>query len=264
LTADEIVEITGILNGTTNYILTKMSDEGISFDLALKNAQDLGYAERDPSADIEGHDACRKIAILSSLAYGMQVDFEDIYTEGITNITDIDIKYAKALNARIKLFASSIREDDKNVYAMVAPMMIKANHPLYSVGDVFNGIYVRGNVIGDVMFYGSGAGKLPTASAVVADVVDAAKHLNKNIWTIWSSKKLELASVDEMMQRFFIRVSKDKHSLESIKELFGETTEVPEVVSDELAFITPMITEKEMKDKKMHISGLLGNIRVRF
>ena len=186
LTADEIVEITGILNGTTNYILSKMSDEGIGFEAALKDAQDLGYAERDPSADVEGHDACRKIAILSSLAYGMQVDFEDIYTEGITNISDKDISYAKALNAKIKLFASSIREEDKGVYAMVAPVMIKANHPLYSVNDVFNGIFVRGNVIGDVMFYGSGAGK-PTAS-VVADVVDIAKHLNKNIWTIWSNK----------------------------------------------------------------------------
>ena len=177
LTADEIVEITGILNGTTNYILSKMSEEDIDFETALKNAQALGYAERDPSADVDGHDACRKIAILSSLAYGMQVDFEDIYTEGISHITDIDIQYAKALKARIKLFASSIRDEDESVYAMVAPVMIRADHPLYSVNDVFNGIYVKGNVIGDVMFYGSGAGKLPTASAVVADVVDAATSL---------------------------------------------------------------------------------------
>lgn len=264
LTADEIVEITGILNGTTNYILTKMSDEGIGFDEALKDAQELGYAERDPSADVEGHDACRKIAILSSLAYGMQVDFEDIYTEGIKDITDIDIKYAQALNARIKLFASSIREDDENVYAMVAPMMIKANHPLYSVNDVFNGIYVRGNVIGDVMFYGSGAGKLPTASAVVADVVDAAKHLNTNIWTIWSSKKLELVDVGKVKHKFFVRVPKEKYTNGFINKLFGDTTEVPEVVESELAFITPMLTEKQMKEKKEHIPKLLGSIRIRF
>ncbi len=263
LTADEIVEITGILNGTTNYILTKMSDEEIGFDEALKEAQALGYAERDPSADVDGHDACRKIAILSSLAYGMQVDFEDIYTEGISNITDVDIKYAKALDARIKLFASSIREDDKNVYAMVAPMMIRVNHPLYSVADVFNGIYVRGNVIGDVMFYGSGAGKLPTASAVVADVVDAAKHLNKNIWTIWSSKKLELIDINSVKHRFFIRVNKDE-SLDNMKALFGEAIEVVKVVKDEYAFITPMISERVMKDKKKYISGLIGSIRVRF
>ncbi|HHT87685.1 MAG TPA: homoserine dehydrogenase [Clostridiales bacterium] len=264
LTADEIVEITGILNGTTNYILTKMSDEGMNFDEALKDAQALGYAERDPSADVEGYDACRKIAILSSLAYGMQVDFEDIYTEGIAGITDVDIKYAKKLDARIKLFATSIREDDKNVYAMVAPMMIRANHPLYSVGDVFNGIYVRGNVIGDVMFYGSGAGKLPTASAVVADVVDAAKHLNKNIWTIWSSKKLELIDINFVKHRFFVRADRKKASISDMKKLFGEITEVPEVVKDETAFITPLITEKEMKAKKEHISGMLGSIRVRF
>lgn len=264
LTADEIVEITGILNGTTNYILSKMTDEGIDFETALKDAQNLGYAERDPSADVEGYDACRKIAILSSLAYGMQVDFEDIYTEGITKITDIDISYAKALNARIKLFATSIREEEKSVYSMVAPMMIKSNHPLYSVNDVFNGIYVRGNVIGDVMFYGSGAGKLPTASAVVADVVDAAKHLNKNIWTIWSSKKLDLVNIDKVKHRFFIRVKKGEETLNRIKTLFGDLTQVPEVVSGEVAFITPLISEKEMKDKKKQIDGLLNTIRVRF
>ncbi|TAH67751.1 MAG: homoserine dehydrogenase [Anaerolineaceae bacterium] len=264
LTADEIVEITGILNGTTNYMLTKMSEEGIGFNEALEDAQALGYAERDPSADVDGHDACRKIAILSSLAYGMQVDFEDIYTEGIANITDVDILYAKALDARIKLFASSIREDDENVYAMVAPMMIRANHPLYSVNDVFNGIYVRGNVIGDVMFYGSGAGKLPTASAVVADVVDAAKHLNKNIWTIWSSKKLDLINIDLVKHRFLIRVNKKKEILDDIKALFGEVEELTEVVKDEFAFITPLITEREMKDKKERIPGLIGSIRIRF
>lgn len=264
LTADEIIEITGILNGTTNYILTKMSEEGVDFEGALKDAQDLGYAERDPSADVEGHDACRKIAILSSLAYGMQVDFEDIYTEGISDITDIDIKYAKALNASIKLFATSIRDEDESVFAMVAPVMIKANHPLYSVGDVFNGILVRGNVIGDVMFYGSGAGKLPTASAVVADVVDAAKHLNRNIWTIWSSKKLELINIDKVKHRFFVRVSKDEYSIENIITLFGEVTEVPEVVEGERAFITSLITEKDMRDKKELLNGLLGSIRVRF
>lgn len=264
LTADEIVEITGILNGTTNYILTKMSEENTDFETALKNAQNLGYAERDPSADIEGYDSCRKIAILSSLAYGMQVDYEDIYTEGISKITDIDIKYAKAIGAKIKLFATSIREEDESVYAMVAPVMIKANHPLYSVNDVFNGIYVRGNVIGDVMFYGSGAGKLPTASAVVADVVDCAKHLNKNIWTIWSSKKLELTDINNVKHRFFVRVSKNENNIDNIKEIFGEIEKLPEVAENEFAFITPAITEKEMKDKKESIKGLLGTIRVRF
>ncbi len=266
LSADEIVEITGILNGTTNYILSRMSEDGLDFDTALRNAQNMGYAERNPAADIEGHDACRKIAILSSLAFGMQVDFEDIYTEGISKITDIDIKYAKALGARIKLFATSIRGNDSQVHAMVAPVLIKANHPLFSVNDVFNGIFVRGNVIGDVMFYGSGAGKLPTASAVVADVVDAAKHLEKNIWTIWSSRKLELTDINLVKHRFFIRVVGDKElaKTEAVK-IFGEVEEVnaPGVMS-EFAFITQSITEQELKEKKEYLDGIVSTIRVRF
>ncbi len=266
LTADEIVEITGILNGTTNYILTKMSEDGTDFDTALATAQRMGYAERNPAADVEGHDSCRKIAILSSLAFGMQVDFEDIYTEGITKITDADIKYAKAMGARIKLFASSIRGTDSKVYAMVAPVLIKANHPLYSVNDVFNGIFVRGNVIGDVMFYGSGAGKLPTASAVVADVVDAAKHIGKNIWTIWSSKKLELTNINKVQHRFFLRVKADQPDIkEEVGRLFGQVEEVstPEVTG-EYAFLTSSITEEDIKEKEKELDGLISVIRVRF
>ncbi len=265
LTADEIVEITGILNGTTNYILSKMSEEGLDFETALAEAQKLGFAERNPAADVEGHDACRKIAILSSLAFGMQVDFEDIHTEGITGITARDISYARAMEARIKLFASSIRENDK-VYAMVAPVMIKANHPLYSVNDVFNGIFVKGNVLGDVMFYGSGAGKLPTASAVVADVVDAAKHLGKNIWTMWSSKKLELTDINKVKHRFFLRLKGDAAKRkEEAAGLFGEVEEVAaEGIADEYAFITSNITEQELKEKKEALSGVLNVIRVRF
>jgi homoserine dehydrogenase len=266
LTADEIVEITGILNGTTNYILSKMSEDGLDFETALQNAQSMGYAERNPAADVEGHDACRKIAILSSLAFGMQVDFEDIYTEGITKITDTDIKYAKSLGARIKLFASSIRGNDSKVHAMVAPVLIKANHPLFSVNDVFNGIFVRGNVIGDVMFYGSGAGKLPTASAVVADVVDAAKHIGKNIWTIWSSRKMELTDINLVQHRFFIRVAGDKETAKAEAEkLFGEVEEIMAPgVTGEFAFITASMTEQELKEKKEYLDGVVSTIRVRF
>ncbi|MFT4144662.1 MAG: homoserine dehydrogenase [Mobilitalea sp.] len=265
LTADEIVEITGILNGTTNYILSKMSEEGVDFETALSTAQKLGYAERNPAADIEGHDACRKIAILSSLAFGMQVDFEDIYTEGISHITDKDIRYAKALNARVKLFASSIRQNDQ-VYAMVAPVMIKANHPLYSVNDVFNGIFVKGNVIGDVMFYGSGAGKLPTASAVVADVVDAAKHIGKNIWTIWSSRKLELTDINKVQHRFFIRLANNNvEQKEQVNIIFGAVEEVKvEGLENEFAFLTPVISEEELKEKRDKLAGVLNIIRIRF
>jgi homoserine dehydrogenase len=265
LTADEIEEITGILNGTTNYILTKMSNEGSDFDSVLKEAQAMGYAERNPQADIEGYDACRKIAILSSLAFGMQVDFEDIYTEGITKITEADIKYAKAMGASIKLLGTSKKEQD-HVYAMVAPMLIKPSHPLFSVNDVFNGIFVRGNVIGDVMFYGSGAGKLPTASAVVADVVDAAKHIGTNIMTLWSSKKLELSDIKHATHRFFVRVNaNDEQTRELIALEFGqvEVVKVPDI-KEEYAFITMPMSEETYHQKADKINNIVSMIRVNF
>lgn len=173
LTADEIDEISGILNGTTNYILTEMAEKYADFNKVLKEAQDKGYAERNPEADVEGHDACRKIAILSSLAYGSHVNYEKIYTEGITKITVEDMKYAAAMGKSVKLLATSKREGDK-FSAMVCPVLVGRDNPLYSVSGVFNAIFVHGNMLGDAMFYGSGAGKLPTASAVVADVVDEA------------------------------------------------------------------------------------------
>ena len=247
LTADEIEEITGILNGTTNYILTQMRDEGVDFETALKDAQAKGFAERNPAADIEGFDACRKIAILTSLTYGMQVQFEEIQTEGITKITDTDIRYADALGANIKLFASSRKVDDK-VFAMVAPKMIRPNHPLFSVNGVFNAILVRGNVLGDVMFYGSGAGKLPTASAVVSDVVDATKHNGINIMQLWSSKKLELADTGSLKNQFFVRVKESDR--EKAEKLFG-FREIAKLGDkpEEFAFVTDEISEKEFAEK---------------
>lgn len=264
LTADEIEEITGILNGTTNYILSKMSNEGLDFATALKQAQEKGYAERNPEADVEGYDACRKIAILSSLAFGMQVDFEDIYTEGISKITEIDIKYAKALGASIKLLGTS-KKDGDHVYAMVAPMLIRPNHPLYSVNDVFNGIFVRGNVIGDVMFYGSGAGKLPTASAVVADVVDAAKHIGTNIMTIWSSKKLELSHKTHAKYRFFIRLQKEDAIISKVNKEFGEVEEVyVDGIENEYGFITTLLSEEVYREKIEKVDGVINSIRVIF
>ncbi|QHQ60003.1 homoserine dehydrogenase [Anaerocolumna sedimenticola] len=265
LTADEIEEITGILNGTTNYILTKMSNEGSDFDSVLKEAQMKGYAERNPQADIEGFDTCRKIAILSSLAFGMQVDFEDIYTEGITKITDADIKYAKAMGASIKLLGTSRKEQD-HVYAMVAPMLIKPTHPLFSVNDVFNGIFVRGNVIGDVMFYGSGAGKLPTASAVVADVVDAAKHIGTNIMTLWSSKKLKLSDIKNAKHRFFVRIADNSDEMkEKVAYIFGHVEEVKAPgVDNEYAFITLQMSEEIYREKAINIDKIISIIRVMF
>ena len=209
LTADEIEEITGILNGTTNYMLSKMFYEGADYEEVLKEAQEKGYAERNPEADVEGYDACRKIAILSSLISGQQVDFEDIYTEGITKITPEDMEYAAKLGRTIKLLGTSRRLADGTCYAMVAPFMLGQNSPLYSVNDVFNAVFVHGNMLGDAMFYGSGAGKLPTASAVVGDIVDAAKHLHVNIVTNWNSTPAVLKPLDEVTGRFFVRIKKE-------------------------------------------------------
>ncbi len=257
LTADEILEITGILNGTTNFILTKMAQEGWEFDAALKKAQELGYAERNPEADVEGYDACRKIAILSSLAFGDHVDFEEIYTEGISKITAKDIAYAKEMNYAVKLLASSKREDAQ-YYAMVAPFLVPPTHPLFAVNDVFNAIFVKGNVLGDVMFYGSGAGKLPTASAVVSDVVDATKHLHCNIMSFWSSKKLGLTKVDKAVRRFFVRVPEECDA----KAIFGDVEEIRVPgISGEFGCITAPMSEESFREKCEKVQ-LLGCIRL--
>lgn len=260
LTADEIEEITGIVNGTTNYMMTKMTEEGLEFDDVLKDAQAKGYAEKDPTADIEGYDACRKIAILTSLVCGQQVDFEDIHTEGITKITATDIKYAKAMGRAIKLLASS-KKTEGGYVAMVAPYLLPETHPLYSVNDVFNAIFVHGNVLGDAMFYGSGAGKLPTASAVVADIVEMAKHIDKNIPVEWSSKKLELVDYKKSANKFFVRVSgEDKAAVEKV---FGSVSYVAaEGVSGELGFVTETMTEAEFETKAAELSNVVQTIRV--
>ena len=195
LTADVVEEIGGILNGTTNYMLTKMYDKGVDYDIVLKEAQDKGYAERNPEADVEGYDTGRKIAILCSLVTGKKVDFEDIYTEGITKVSKEDMAYARSLGMHVKLLASAKRHGDK-MCVMVAPVMMGREHPLYAVDDVFNAVFVRGNMLGDAMFYGSGAGKLPTASAVVADVVEAAKNPSISMMGAWSEEKEELLPPD--------------------------------------------------------------------
>lgn len=259
LTADEIEEITGILNGTTNYMLSKMTFEGLEFDDVLKDAQSRGYAEADPTADIEGYDACRKIAILTSLVCGRQVDFEEIYTEGITKITATDIKYAKAMGRIIKLLATS-KKVGNSYYAMVAPFMLSQHHPLFSVNDVFNAIFVHGNVLGDAMFYGSGAGKLPTASAVVADIVDIAKHLHRNIMISWSSKKLDLIDCKKAESRFFVRTT---DSEEAVKSIFGdvEFIKVPEITG-EIGFLTGVMSEEVFGQRSAELKNMLQRIRV--
>ena len=261
LAPDEIDEISGILNGTTNFILTEMTENGSDFDSVLKDAQAKGYAEADPTADVEGYDACRKIAILTSLAYGKQLDFEDIYTEGITKITDRDIKYAAKLKAKVKIFGSSKLAGDK-VSAMVAPKLITHDHPLYSVDGVFNAILVKVNMVGDVMFYGQGAGKLATASAVVSDIMEASENLDNNINVIWSDEKLELMPMDEVVSKFFVRVSGNKADNEAkIKELFGEVEFVDAGYDDETGFVTKDITEAVYENAAKEIGSVINKIR---
>lgn len=173
-----------------------MEREGADYGETLKKAQELGYAERNPEADVEGYDACRKIAILSSLMVGKNVDSEKIYTEGITKITAADFDYARAAGMTIKLLATSQAGEDGSVLAMVAPALIPREHPLAVVNDVFNGVFVTGNMLGDVMFYGRGAGKLPTASAVVSDVIDCARHIGRSsIVCIWEKEEAELTDI---------------------------------------------------------------------
>ena len=264
LTADEIEEITGILNGTTNYMMTKMFYEGADYDTVLKEAQANGFAEQNPEADVEGYDACRKIAILSSLISGQQVDFEDIYCEGITRITVEDMKYAKEMGMTIKLLASSKRQGEK-LHAIVAPCLIYPEHPLYSVDGVFNAIFVHGNVLGDAMFYGSGAGKLPTASAVVADVVEEAKNLNRNVMTMWKQEKLEIEDKADASRRFFVRMKGEaKEMLPGLEKTFGkvEVVQVPGL-DGEFGFTTCVMTEGAYEDRaKGYQDQILHMIRI--
>lgn len=259
LTPERVDGITGILNGTTNYILTKMEKEGSDFDTVLKEAQDKGYAERNPEADVEGYDACRKIAILSSLIYGKNVNFEHIYTEGITKITTNDFAYAKKAGYTIKLLAMS-KEVDGKYFAMVTPCMINDQNPLYFVNDVFNGILVHGNTLGNTMYYGAGAGKLPTASAVVSDIIDCVKHLGKTVFCFWDKEELHLSSMDDSVKRFFVRV-KDADFAKA-KEVFGDVEEIDAQIAGEKGFFTQAMSEKAFKEKSAQVGEIISRIRV--
>ena len=222
LAANEIEELCGILNGTTNYILTRMIRAGLSFDAALKEAQQNGYAEQDPTADIEGHDACRKICILSSLAFGRHVYPRQVPTEGITGVTLADVAYAESCGKKIKLLGRSIRRSDGKVCAYVAPHLVDQENPLAGVEDVFNAITVKGNAIGDVMFYGRGAGKLPTASAVVADVIDAAKHRDEKKRMFWAEGGEDVTvSPADLESAWYVRV---EGTADQVKAVFPDRT----------------------------------------
>ncbi|MBE5981157.1 homoserine dehydrogenase [Lacrimispora sp. AGF001] len=261
LAGEQIEEITGILNGTTNYILTKMDKAGETFEEALSKAQELGYAERNPEADVEGHDTCRKIAILTALASGHEVNYEHIYTEGITNITDVDFRYADALGTSVKLFGSS-RISDQGVHAFVAPVMIGKDHPLYSVNDVYNGILVKGNMLGTSMFYGSGAGKLPTASAVVADIIEALKNPGHHVKMGWDGNRLNISAMDSVSFRYFVRIKGiAAKRLAEAEAAFGkvEVTELDHM--DEFAVMTEVMTEEEYHLRAKKLSGIRQRIR---
>ncbi|MCH5209942.1 MAG: homoserine dehydrogenase [Oscillospiraceae bacterium] len=256
LTANNILTIAGILNGTTNYILNEMISKGKTFESALKDAQDKGYAERNPAADIEGHDACRKIAILSSLASGKFVDYNDISTEGITNITSEDVKVANSRGYVIKLIGYAKFTENGRIYSVVAPMMMSKEHPLAKVNGVMNAIMINGDCVGDLMFYGAGAGKMPTASAVVADIVDAVKHKERSKKIFWEKPDENImASEDDAKFRYVIRTT---DSPEKISDIFGEEGNV--IDEQNIIFTKPLGTS-ELKEKLSKLDSVVSYIR---
>lgn len=261
LAANEVGEIAGILNGTTNFILTKMIREQMDFDSALKLAQELGYAERNPAADVEGHDACRKICILASLAFGTHVYPESVHTEGITGIELADVDYAASWGGVIKLIGSVKMKENGQINIMVCPMFVSRESQLANVDDVFNGIMVRGDATGDVVFYGKGAGKLPTASAVVADVIDCVKHFKARKYLFWDDAKP--GYVADHMGEFveaYVRVSGESEDAceDAVTKVFGDITRLsrknPE--KGEFAFVSECMTESVLKEKLEALSGM--------
>ncbi len=259
LSANNIQRIAGILNGTTNYILYEMIKHGKTFEAALKQAQNNGYAERNPAADIEGHDACRKIAILASLVSGTEVDYNSIDTEGIVNVTLDDVRYAEKFDSVIKLIGYAEFADGK-VYSIVAPMVIKNGNPLAGVDDVFNAVMVEGDCVGRVMFYGPGAGKLPTASAVVADIADSVRHRVRCRKTSWLAPQENImAGRDAKKFSYFIRTT---DSAENVRKAFGSCEFVDNIVKNESAFITAPYTATEIEERVKGISDTITCIRV--
>lgn len=253
LVANNVDEIAGILNGTTNFILTKMINENMAFEDALSLAQELGYAERNPEADVEGHDACRKICILASLAYGRHIYPNAVHTEGITKITLQDVKYASIWGGVIKLIGKVKKVGKDKVDIIVAPMFIPNNSQLANIDDVFNGIMVRGDCTGDVVFYGKGAGKLPTASAVVADIVDCIKHLKTRKYLFWAdSDNSSVIDYKDSVTEMFIRVHcADKDAaLQNINKLLGAVTVLndEQAPENELAFVTECMPYRSIEE----------------
>ncbi len=246
LAANHLTEVRGILNGTTNYILTHMIGTGISFEAALREAQERGYAEHDPTDDVEGIDACRKICILAAIAFGRHVYPRQVPTEGITKVTLADVSYADAAGMRVKLLGRAIRQPEGKIMAYVAPHLVRRTNPLAGVDDVFNAITVRGNAIGDVMFYGRGAGKLPTASAVVADVIDAAQHQRTRRFLSWDDGGEDyVVGTDTLSTQWFLRLRGLIRDLEGL----GPVTILgrPGAPGDEVGVITEFMDYPELQ-----------------
>ena len=246
LAANELTEVCGILNGTTNYILTRMIRAGLTFEAALKEAQANGYAEKDPTADIEGHDACRKICILAAIAFGRHIYPRQVPTEGISGVTLADVAYAESCNRKIKLLGRALKESDGRICAYVAPHLVDSEAPLAGVEDVFNAIMVKGDAIGDVMFYGRGAGKLPTASAVVADVMDAARHIRSRKRIEWGPGGDDVVVGPEgLVSRWYVRVT---GSVEAARAVPGAgLLSRPGAPADEVAFLTAPMTQAQVE-----------------
>jgi homoserine dehydrogenase len=260
LAANEVIGIAGILNGTTNFILTKMISEKMNFEDALALAQKLGYAERNPAADIDGLDSCRKICILASLAYGKHVYPEQVHTEGIRGITGIDVDYASAWGGVIKLISMVKRLENKKVQVIVCPMFVSRENQLATVDDVFNGILVRGDATGDVVFYGKGAGRLPTASAVVADIIDCVKHFKARKYLFWEDGSPDyVEDYRENKDAMYVRLNTDDEAAawKYICSQFGKVERLSRRGAEdgEIAFVTPMMKEKEITERLEKLSG---------
>ncbi|MBR2527770.1 MAG: homoserine dehydrogenase [Blautia sp.] len=262
LAQEEISSVIGIMNGTTNYILTKMDTEGADYQTVLKEAQALGYAERNPEADVEGHDTGRKLSILSSLVTGKTVRYEDIYVEGISSITIDDLRYAKANGYAVRLLGIS-RRTDEGLSVMTAPFLLPVGHPLASVSGVFNGIMIHGNMVDDVMFYGRGAGKEPTGSAVVADMIHAAGSIGRTIPITWETQEEKLQDFLTHKTRFMIRVAAAAEAAvrQSFKGKISDSWKL-EDLPEECALITQSITEAEYQECAAKAGTILGRIRI--
>jgi homoserine dehydrogenase len=260
---ESIACIMGILNGTTNYILTKMEQEGTEFTVALKEAQALGYAESDPAADVEGDDACRKIAILASLMRGQNVRCEDIYTEGITAVSPADFLYAKELDMTIKLLATASYDPKEGLSACVAPYLLGREHPLAFVKGVYNGIFISSNMLGDAMYYGRGAGRQPTASAVVADVVHCARHIGRRVACLWEGEDIAVAPLEKMQNRFFVRTSAVPENVQRAGQAFPALRPLPPLIQGEYAFTCGPLGEAEFAAQAAALpAGIIKRIRI--